>query len=50
MEVKTIYIAKDGTEFEEESECLAYEESLTSECDFIQKNREITRHCFPLHI
>ena len=36
MEVKTVYIAKDGTEFEEESECLAHEASLTSECDFIQ--------------
>lgn len=36
MEVKTVYIAKDGTEFEEEFECLAHEASLTSECDFIQ--------------
>ena len=36
MKVKTVYIAKDGTEFEEESECLAHEASLTSECDFIQ--------------
>ena len=36
MEIKTVYIAKDGTEFEEKSECLAHEASLTSECDFIQ--------------
>lgn len=36
MEVKTIYIANDGTEFENREECLAYETSLTSECDFVQ--------------
>lgn len=36
MEIKTIYIANDGTEFEKESECLAYETSLTSECDFVK--------------
>lgn len=36
MEVKTTYIANDGTEFEDREECLAYETSLTSECNFIQ--------------
>ena len=36
MKVKAIYIANDGTEFEKESECLAYETSLTSECDFVK--------------
>lgn len=36
MEIKTTYIANDGTEFEDREECLAYETSLTSECNFIQ--------------
>ena len=36
MEVKTTYIANDGTEFEDREECLAYETSLASECDFVK--------------
>lgn len=36
MKVKTTYIANDGTEFEDKEECLAYETSLASECDFVQ--------------
>lgn len=36
MEIKTIYIADDGTEFEDEDECLQYESSLTTECEFVQ--------------
>lgn len=36
MEVKTVYIAKDGTEFEKKSECLAHEATLVSKCNFVQ--------------
>lgn len=36
MKIKTVYIAKDGTEFEEKEECLAHEATLASKCDFIQ--------------
>lgn len=36
MEIKTIYIANDGTEFENEDECLQYESSLTAMCEFVQ--------------
>lgn len=36
MEIKTIYIADDGTEFEDEDECLQYESSLTAMCEFVQ--------------
>ena len=36
MEIKTIYIANDGTEFEDEDECLQYESSLTTMCEFVQ--------------
>ena len=36
MEIKTIYIANDGTEFEDEDECLRYESSFTAMCEFVQ--------------
>lgn len=36
MEIKTVYIANDGTEFENEEECLQYESSFTAMCEFVQ--------------
>lgn len=36
MEIKTTYIANDGTEFETEAECLAYEETLSQMSEYVQ--------------
>ena len=36
MEIKTTYIADDGTEFETEAECLAYEETLSQMSEYVQ--------------
>lgn len=36
MELKVTYIAKDGTEFEDREECLAYEETLSQMSEYVQ--------------
>ena len=36
MELKVTYIAKDGTEFENREECLAYEETLSQMSEYVQ--------------
>ena len=36
MEIKTTYIAVDGTEFEDQEECQKYEASLNTMCEHVQ--------------
>ena len=36
MELKVTYIAKDGTEFEDREECLAYEETLSQMSEYVR--------------
>lgn len=36
MEMKVTYVANDGTEFENEEECLAYEKSFSEMSEFVQ--------------